>query len=77
MKKAVYVLLMMVFLWVLSFLIYSVLSIVNNSPEQVYISIIGLLCALWGYGLGEYWWDYIYGGRKNAPKWISFFCRKK
>jgi hypothetical protein len=67
MKKAVYVVLMICFLWLLSFLIYSVLSIVNSSPTQVYLAIIGVLCALWWYGLGEYWWAYIYEN-KNRKK---------
>jgi hypothetical protein len=67
MKKVVYVVLMMVFLLLLSFLIFNVLSLMNTS-EDIYIAIIGILCTLWWYWLGEYWWAYIYENRKNLKK---------
>ena len=64
MKKVAYVVLMIIFLWLLSFLIYSVLSLVNDSPTEVFIAIIGILCTLWWYGLGEFWLAYIYENGK-------------
>jgi hypothetical protein len=67
-KKTFYIGLTMILLIVLSTFLYNIFEIFYSNKKSLFI-IIGILSIIGGYGLGQYWWQYIYVDKKYIPKW--------
>ena len=66
--KTAYIGLTMLLLVALSVLIYGLSKFYYSDTETLFI-IIGVLSIIGGYGLGQYWWQYIYVDKKYVPRW--------
>ena len=73
MKKFIYIVLVMVLLLLVSIITHNLLISCYGEVQTLRIIVV-TICVIGGFGLGQYWWQYLYVDKKYIPKckWFRF-----